>query len=99
MDFVQILENSLIKDVYAVIKNQSDGKSILMAYIISQDNNLDINQIYTTLREKLPYYMIPTIMQIDKFPLTPNGKIDNKQLPLPTKNLIQSLKMKQKKRF
>ena len=28
--------------------------------------------------------MIPTIMQIDKFPLTPNGKIDNKQLPLPT---------------
>lgn len=78
-----ILENHLVQDVYVVIKNQSNGRNILMAYITSQSKNIDVNQIYSMLREKLPYYMIPIIMQIEKFPLTPNGKIDNKQLPLP----------------
>jgi amino acid adenylation domain-containing protein len=37
------------------------------------------------LGKKLPKFMVPTFLkQLDAFPLTPNGKIDKKNLPLPS---------------
>lgn len=76
-----ILENSSVSDSLVLIQNINDEKQILVAYIIGE--NIDDNQIYLNLREKLPYYMIPKLVKLDKFPLTPNGKIDRKKLPIP----------------
>lgn len=76
-----ILENSSVSDALVLIQNINDEKQILVAYIIGE--NIDDNQIYLNLREKLPYYMIPKLVKLDKFPLTPNGKIDRKKLPIP----------------
>ncbi|GAK51448.1 amino acid adenylation domain protein [Candidatus Moduliflexus flocculans] len=43
-----------------------------------------IPQLREYLHEQLPDYMIPsTFILVDKFPFTPNGKIDRKALPLP----------------
>lgn len=43
--------------------------------------NIDKKQLHMTLKETLPVFMIPSsLMQIDSFPLTKNGKIDRKQL-------------------
>ncbi|SPY15926.1 non-ribosomal peptide synthetase FusAA [Paenibacillus polymyxa] len=39
-------------------------------------------ELRSTLQPKLPGYMIPTyVVPLDRFPLTPNGKIDRKALP------------------
>ena len=55
----------------------------ICCYFVSQENiKIDINDIRNYLKEYLPIYMIPTyIYQLDKMPLTVNGKIDKKALP------------------
>ena len=82
-----ILDCPEIKDVKVLIKELKKDKNSLIAYIISDNPNLNINDIYYAIRKKLPYYMIPTIMQIEKFPLTPNGKLNTNKLHIP--NIIK----------
>ncbi|MFI6757530.1 amino acid adenylation domain-containing protein [Micromonospora sp. NPDC050417] len=45
---------------------------------------LEVRQIRTGLREKLPEYLVPaSLMVLDRLPLTPNGKVDRSALPRP----------------
>ncbi len=78
-----LLNNDAVQDVLVTKKIDSNNKSILVAYLILKNSSFDINILYQSLRKTLPQYMIPSIITIEKFPLTPNGKIDVKKLPLP----------------
>lgn len=78
-----ILKNKNVSDAIVLIKETSSQKQILVAYITSYQKDFDISVVYETLRKNLPFYMIPVIMKLDTFPLTPNGKIDKKRLPMP----------------
>ena len=78
-----LLENKEIKDATVTIKKVNENKDMLIAYITSNED-VNLEKIYAHLRDKLPYYMVPTIMKMDKFPLTPNGKIDFNKLPIPS---------------
>ncbi|QQS35339.1 MAG: amino acid adenylation domain-containing protein [Ignavibacteriales bacterium] len=71
----------------AVVTAYQNGKidKRLAAYFIS-GSGVEINQsdLRNFISEKLPDYMIPSFfVQLEKFPLTPNAKIDRKALPLP----------------
>ena len=45
---------------------------------------IDVNELKESLSRQLTEYMVPTLlMQLDKIPLTPNGKVDKKALPEP----------------
>jgi non-ribosomal peptide synthetase-like protein len=45
---------------------------------------LDLNQIWDTLRSRLPIYMVPASLEIvDTLPTLPSGKVDRKNLPEP----------------
>ena len=77
-----ILEYSLVDDVIVVIQTLNNDKQILVAYVIGKD--VDVDVLSFELKEKLPYYMVPKIMVLDKFPLNPNGKIDRAKLPIPS---------------
>jgi hypothetical protein len=63
-----------------------DGDNRLVAYYIpAADRPLKALDLGKILREKLPDYMIPScFVEMEAFPLTPNGKIDRKALPAPT---------------
>lgn len=77
---------TLIKDLY--------NTSYLCSYITC-NNNLTSEIIKTELAKSLPNYMIPNfIIILKEMPLTLNGKIDRKALPMPTfsnteKNMIE----------
>jgi acyl carrier protein len=47
---------------------------------------VDIDGLRARLRAELPDYMVPSNFAVlDKFPLTPNAKVDRKALPAPDK--------------
>ncbi|MGX5687216.1 amino acid adenylation domain-containing protein [Chryseobacterium cucumeris] len=64
-----------------VIAKKGPEEAFLVAYIITEDQDLDIGKIINELKKKLPYYMIPNaVIPLKEFPLTPNQKIDRKLL-------------------
>ena len=61
------------------------GVSALVAYCEPQDGRpLNVHELRESLRRRLPDFMVPSIfVEIDKVPLTPNGKVDRRSLPAP----------------
>jgi len=83
----RLLQHEDIKEVAVVAKIDKDNEKYICAYVVC---NKEINylNLKSYLKERLPKYMIPSFfIQLEKFPLTPNGKIDRKVLPVPNKNL------------
>jgi len=66
-----------------VIAHGSEENKRLIGYL-SGSEELESAKLKSLLSVKIPDYMIPTVyIWMDNFPLTPNGKIDQKALPIP----------------
>jgi amino acid adenylation domain-containing protein len=81
-------EHPAVQKVVAVASAGATEEKRLVAYITIHDIVRQKDEIAPLLREhlrkKLPDYMIPSaFVVLEKFPLTPNGKIDRKALPDP----------------
>ncbi|WP_052088210.1 non-ribosomal peptide synthetase [Paenibacillus wynnii] len=76
-----IRENAIISDCTMVAKSEENGDKVLCAYLVS-DQVIDRTELKSYLVDKLPAYMVPSRMiQIDKIPMTANGKVDRMKLP------------------
>ncbi|OIN45327.1 non-ribosomal peptide synthetase [Pseudomonas costantinii] len=80
-----------------VVPQQGPGGMQLVAYLIAANGEAVLLQAAGTLRDELktrlasllPDYMMPVHwVLLDRFPLTPNGKLDRKALPLPDANQL-----------
>jgi thioesterase domain-containing protein/acyl carrier protein len=70
-------------DAVVLAKEGLDGNKRLVAYIVP-NGKFDNGAITAFLKTKLPEYMVPAIwVQLEKLPLTSNGKIDRNLLPAP----------------
>ena len=79
----KLLEHNHIKDALVIGKNDINQDKYLCGYYIA-DKPLDAAALREFLGGKLPDYMVPWFfVQLDKFPITPNGKIDRMALPDP----------------
>ena len=58
----------------------------LVAYLVSNQSSLpSASDLGNFLRQTLPTYMVPSaFVMLAAFPLTPNGKVDRTQLPVPS---------------
>ncbi|MCK4258506.1 MAG: non-ribosomal peptide synthase/polyketide synthase [Halanaerobiales bacterium] len=87
----QILQNESIKEVVVTDRLDADGNLYLVAYCTVTQKIL-LSKIREYLAVRLPEYMQPTyFVELDKMPMTLNGKIDRKALPEPDHSLSLSV--------
>ncbi len=76
-----------IKDAAVIVREDTPGDKQITAYYVSDGTSIQPRALRTFLLETLPEYMIPVVfMELDAIPLTPNGKVDRKALPIPQKS-------------
>ncbi|BBN81232.1 hypothetical protein PA25_12170 [Pseudoalteromonas sp. A25] len=79
-----------IEQALVVVWKDKSDEQRLVAYIRSENLEQEYRDIQKALALSLPEYMIPQlIVQLDEFPLTPNGKVDRKVLPEPDLSQLQ----------
>ena len=80
-------QSEFVSQAVVLAREDKQGNKRLAGYIVPKlesGKEFDREAITSYLREKLPDYMIPSIMiEVESIPLTPNGKIDKKALPDP----------------
>lgn len=86
------IENALMKlarveNVVVLMREDRPGDKQLVAYVaVGKENRTDelAEELKDALRQRLPEYMVPAdIVAMDSLPLTRNGKIDRRALPVP----------------
>ncbi|MFK3873962.1 non-ribosomal peptide synthetase, partial [Pseudoalteromonas rhizosphaerae] len=82
----RILSHAQVEAALVVVKGESRDSQQLIAYVVSQENGSALAEaLLCELEQQLPKYMVPAyLLVLPTFPLTVNGKIDKKALPLPS---------------
>ncbi|MEO6733557.1 MAG: thioesterase domain-containing protein [Ferruginibacter sp.] len=76
-------QSGLIAQGVVVAQEDNIGSKFLISYIVPGPK-YNKDTIVSYLRGRLPEYMIPSVwVELKEFPLTSNGKIDKKRLPVP----------------
>ncbi|HEV8169206.1 MAG TPA: non-ribosomal peptide synthetase, partial [Pyrinomonadaceae bacterium] len=74
-----------ISESVVIDNDDLSGGTRLIAYIVPEEGVEPASaQLYAFLKEKIPSYMIPSIfVTLKEIPLTPNGKVNRAELPVP----------------
>ncbi|MDI9358891.1 MAG: amino acid adenylation domain-containing protein, partial [Phycisphaerales bacterium] len=76
---LEFKNNELINQAVVLVNDKGDNK-YLVCYLVATEE-INIEDLRNFLSTHLPEYMVPTIfVQLDKLPLTVNGKLDRKFL-------------------
>ncbi|MGH8782250.1 amino acid adenylation domain-containing protein, partial [Paraburkholderia sp.] len=81
-----LLAHPDIRDAAVLAVDTPTGDKRLVAYLVSTDATAhgDPERWQTWLAERLPAHMVPSaFVALERFPLTPNGKLDRRALPAP----------------
>jgi len=56
----------------------------LVAWVVTAAGPIDVDALRAALRARLPDYMVPSwFVELEALPMTPNGKVDRRHLPVP----------------
>jgi amino acid adenylation domain-containing protein/non-ribosomal peptide synthase protein (TIGR01720 family) len=76
-----------VKDAIVIVKEDELKTKRLYGYFIPKTEALTFQELRQFIQDRLPDYMIPAfLIPLESFPLTPNGKVDRRALPLPKIN-------------
>ncbi len=81
-----LMQSATVAEAFVMavtIEGQADKQLIAWACPVSGEQ-LDIDAELQALRDQLPGYMVPSaLIALETLPLTTNGKVDKRQLPMP----------------
>ncbi|HVU25269.1 MAG TPA: amino acid adenylation domain-containing protein [Opitutus sp.] len=79
----RLAQHEGVKEAAVLARDLGEGMLTLVAYF-SGVAALTAELLRTHLERQLPEYMVPAhFVRLETFPLTPNGKVDRRALPLP----------------
>jgi amino acid adenylation domain-containing protein len=81
----KILEFPGVCEVVVIVREDTADDKRLTAYIVMNENAfLDTGKLRIFLKERIPEYMVPAaFVKLFSIPMTSNGKVDRKLLPVP----------------
>ncbi|PYB79952.1 non-ribosomal peptide synthetase [Pseudomonas soli] len=80
----QLLALEGVAEALVVAREDQPGQPRLVAYYIAGAEAQPVGTLRAALQQRLPAYMVPAAwVQLDAWPLTANGKVDRRALPLP----------------
>jgi amino acid adenylation domain-containing protein len=87
---VVLAQHTQVREAVVIAREDQPGNQYLAAYVVMGNPQLPTPHsplpipLNEYLKEKLPDYMIPAVfVQMESIPLTPNGKVDRRALPIP----------------
>ncbi len=74
-----------VRERVVVAREDTPGNKQLVGYVVPvAETKVDSRELRTFLQDKLPEYMVPTILvELAELPLTPSGKVNRRSLPAP----------------
>ncbi|WP_085656286.1 non-ribosomal peptide synthetase [Pseudomonas sp. B11(2017)] len=74
-----------------VVAQESGGSKRLVAYVVGDAQRADFAEgLREQLKATMPAHMVPAyVLTLERMPLTPNGKLDRKNLPKPDVSQLQ----------
>lgn len=73
-----------VKRAAVIVNGEGHSDKRLVAYVIknAESEKVNLGEVRRYLAGRLPDHMMPAVvMEVEEFPLTPNGKMDQKRLP------------------
>ena len=81
-------QHTAVQDALVLARENGTGPQ-LVAYVVGDEEAM--RDLRPFLRQSLPAYMVPAaFVPLERFPQTPNGKIDRKALPTPEGSSLTS---------
>jgi amino acid adenylation domain-containing protein len=81
---VVLSEHHGVKEAVVTAQQDDGAEKQLVAYFVTDQEDLRTVELQQYLRTRLPPYMLPSLfVRVEAMPLTPNGKIDRAALPAP----------------
>ncbi|WP_122711247.1 non-ribosomal peptide synthetase, partial [Pseudomonas viridiflava] len=80
-----------IEEALVLAREDEPGQPRLAAYFIERDGSLStpVSELRAALLALLPGYMVPSaFVRLDAWPLTANGKVDRRALPVPDREAL-----------
>src|ERR1700730_11159278 len=79
-----LLQHPAVRSAVVIAREDEPGVKRLVAYLVSSQPTPEVSALREHLRKKVPDYMVPAaFVFLEKLPLTTNGKVDRKALPVP----------------
>ena len=78
-------QHPLVREAVVIAREDTPGKKYLVAYLLAGSGpNPTAIELTELLKTRLPAYMIPaSFVVLPALPLSPNGKLDRRRLPIP----------------